>query len=457
MIHFTFSSAVNPFLLDAKFRHKNYRSKMANLQPSLNNIDLNNSNDESHHLETSKLQKMGGEIRYTLDDAIEHIGIGPFQVKVIAILGLMWIADASETMILSIISPILKCEWQLTPSQEALITTVVFLGLSLGSFVWGTVSDKLGRKRGLYASGSIVLLFGAACAAVPSYPWLLFMRFIAGFGIGGIPQACTMITETFPIRYRGRASVGLEFFWALGSVFASAAAIIVVRASSWRYFLLVVASPVLFFLIAVIWLPESPRYLFTTGKRVQLMEVIERICKENKKNLPKGTLVEVELNEKRGNFFELLTAEWRRTTVLLLLIWFSSAFGYYGIVLLTTSIMQTGINGCHPWGTMYTNQNGTMNFTQPLCNELTTQNYVEFMWTTVAEIPGLVVALLLIERIGRRWSLAVLFGVAGVSFLSLAICTNKVASLASVFVVRGSMTGAFQLTFVYTAEVCALA
>lgn len=64
-----------------------------------------------------------------------------------------------------------------------------------------------------------------------------------------------------------------------------------------RYFLLVVVSPILVFLFVGVWLPESPRYLSTTGKRKQLMAVIERMCKTNGKQPPKGTLTEVRNNK----------------------------------------------------------------------------------------------------------------------------------------------------------------
>ena len=162
--------------------------------------DVYNKNDEA---EQQLQQVVGEDFHYNLDDVIEHIGVGPFQVKVLIVVGLMWIGDASETMILSIISPILRCKWNLSSKQEACITTVVFLGLCVGSAVFGTVGDKLGRKRGLYASCVVLVVFGAACAAAPSYPWLLVLRFLAGVGMGGIPQACTMVAETFPVAQRG--------------------------------------------------------------------------------------------------------------------------------------------------------------------------------------------------------------------------------------------------------------
>ena len=47
-------------------------------------------------------------------------------------------------MILSIIAPALRCEWKLVPWKEALISTVVFVGMMCSSSLWGTLCDKYG-------------------------------------------------------------------------------------------------------------------------------------------------------------------------------------------------------------------------------------------------------------------------------------------------------------------------
>ena len=48
-------------------------------------------------------------------------------------------------MILSIIAPALRCEWKLVPWKEALISTVVFVGMMCSSSLWGTLCDKYGQ------------------------------------------------------------------------------------------------------------------------------------------------------------------------------------------------------------------------------------------------------------------------------------------------------------------------
>jgi hypothetical protein len=61
---------------------------------------------------------------FTIDDAVEKIGFGIFQLKLSFVAGLAWMADSMEMMVLSILSQALLCEWSLSSWQKALITTV---------------------------------------------------------------------------------------------------------------------------------------------------------------------------------------------------------------------------------------------------------------------------------------------------------------------------------------------
>lgn len=401
-----------------------------------------NNDEQPQEVELTQL----GEQTYTLDEAVEHIGFGRYHVKVILIAGLSWMADAMEMMILSILSPLLMCEWSLRSYQEALITTVVFLGQGMGSISWGFISDMFGRKKGLYLSVCLVLFFGILSSQSPNYGWMLALRLLVGFGIGGVPQAVTIVTEVLPMTSRGRSIVILEFFWALGSVFAAAIAIGVIDTLKWRWYLIFITLPMLFFLFTGYWLPESPRYLLTTGKYDEVKKILAKMAKENGTSLPEGTLIQQEVNTRRGRPTDLFTREWIRTTLLLFVIWFTSAFTYYGIVLLTTEMFQTKIDGCNPHNEYDKDSLGA-------CHQLTTKDYTDFMLTTLAEFPGLILAIIFIEVFGRKRTLAILFFAAAISFSLLAICSGRTMSVIFVFAVRGFVTGSFQAAYVYTPEV----
>lgn len=83
---------------------------------------------------------------YTLDEALTFMGFGRFQYLALAYAGLGWFTEAMEIMILSFIGTAVKSEWELSSSEESLITTVVFAGMLVGAYSWGIISDNYGRR-----------------------------------------------------------------------------------------------------------------------------------------------------------------------------------------------------------------------------------------------------------------------------------------------------------------------
>lgn len=84
---------------------------------------------------------------YTVDDALLSMGFGKFQAFVLAYSGMAKISEAMEMMLLSFVGPSVQTEWELSPHEESLISSVVFIGMFVGAYSWGIVSDKYGRRQ----------------------------------------------------------------------------------------------------------------------------------------------------------------------------------------------------------------------------------------------------------------------------------------------------------------------
>ena len=80
-------------------------------------------------------------LEFTIDEAIEAIGFGFFQLRLTLLASLVWVADAMEMMMLAVLAPSVQCLWSLSSYQEAMITTVVFLGTMLSVTPYGVISD----------------------------------------------------------------------------------------------------------------------------------------------------------------------------------------------------------------------------------------------------------------------------------------------------------------------------
>jgi len=338
---------------------------------------------------------------FTVDQAVNAIGFGRFQIRLSLITGLCWMADSMEMMILSILSPAVQCSWHISEWKQAFITTIVFLGMMLSSPFWGKFSDKYGRKTTLVLSGSFLFFYGFLSSFAPTYVWLLLLRGLVGFCVGAIPQAVTLYAEFLPVKQRGKCVVLLECFWALGACLEVLLALFVMPTLGWKWLL--------------------------------------------------GRLTVDDVSTvRRGRIRDLLAPELRTTTLLLWFIWWASAFCYYGIVLMTTEMFELSeedlCSAPQGWE--------GAEVCQASCKPLQQEDYIDLLWTTLAEFPGIFFTIIVIERFGRKKTMAVEFLIFTVASLTLFVCVKSRAVLTvTLFVCRGIISGMFQAAYVYTPEV----
>ncbi|XP_053711345.1 synaptic vesicle 2-related protein-like [Synchiropus splendidus] len=382
----------------------------------------------------------------TLDEALDAIGFGSFQWKMFFLTGLSWIADAMEMMILSVLGPQLHCEWRLEGYQVAAITSVVFCGMGISSPLWGKLTDKFGRKMGLTLAMSWSFLYSLLTAIAPRYGWLLFLRFLVGVGIGGAPQSVTLYSEFLPSKVRGMSIMLFGVFWAIGALLQVLLALWIMPVLGWRWLLGLSASPMALFLCLSYWLPESPRFDMLMGRREKALKTLANMAKDNGKEMPEGHIVSFKLNQ-RGQILALFKPQYLRTTLLLWYIWFTIAFSYYGIILLTTEMFQSG-DSC---GATQGSKNDPSCMME--CKYLTADDYKDLIWTTLGEFPGLIIVLVVVDCLGRKKSLTLCFFMFSLFTLSMLGCIGRTGLTIFIFIARAFITGGYQVAYVYTPEV----
>lgn len=396
------------------------------------------------------------EDKYRVDQAVDQLGFGKFQIKLSFLTGMAWMSDAMEMMILSMLAPALHCSWGIPSWQQAMLTTVVFGGMMISSGAWGSVCDKLGRKVALIISSAFTAYYGILSAASPNIVWMLILRALVGCGIGGAPQSVTLYAEFLPTNARARCVVLIEVFWAIGSCFEVILALVVMPSLGWRWLLILSSLPLVFFCFLCFWLPESPRFDMARGRNQAAQATLEKIAKENNKPMPLGKLasesVTTDNKPKRGRFQDLFSPELRLTTVLLWIIWLANAFSYYGIVLVTTQLFEaSGSSTCS--GVAKEDDKVKEPPCLLECKTLSTRDYTDLLWTTLAEFPGILITLLIIEWIGRRKTMIIEMIAFSFFVLLVNICASRGVLTFLLFTARGFITGAFQAAYVYTPEV----
>ncbi|CAN1298964.1 Organic cation/carnitine transporter 7 [Linum perenne] len=388
------------------------------------------------------MKAVGG---YSVDGAIVSMGFGTFQTLMCLYAGLAWIAEAMEMMILSFIGPAVKLEWNLSADQETFVTVVVFAGMLVGSYVWGLLSDKFGRRKGFLFTAIVTSIAGLCSAFAWNYVALLVARCIVGVGLGGAPVVFTWFLEFIPAPNRGKWMVAFSIFWTIGAIVQVSVAWIVMPRLGWKWLVGLSSIPSFLLLVFYYWTPESPRYLCLKGRKDEAVKVMERVAKYNKKTLPPGVLLtdhEIELQGQRHlmTIKLLLSRKLARSTVMLWLIFFGNAFSYYGIVLLTTQLNRSNLCGKSTTTTPKSEGSGAG------------IKYMNVFIASLAECPGLAVAFLLVDRIGRKFSMASMLFTCCVFILPLIVHQSSLVTTILLFGARICITGSFAIAFVLAPE-----
>lgn len=362
------------------------------------------------------------------DQAIQEVGFGRFQVKLMVVCGLGWAADAMEVLLIAFILPAISEEWALTNTQRGLLGTSIFLGMLVGAWGWGWVSDRIGRKLGFVSTIAIDSVFGLLSAFSPSFLWLVILRTLTGVGVGGtLPVDYSIFAEYLPAKRRGRYLVLLESFWALGTIAAAGLAWLIVPRFGWRWLLAVSALPGLIIFVIRRYVPESPRYLLVSGRAPEARLVLERVARENGTRLPPGEL-EPPPPTPRGRVKDLFDPGLARTTVLLWTIWFAISLGYYGVF---------------TWLPSYFRLKGM---------ELLPVYQNTFI-LALAQLPGYFSAAYLVERLGRRTTLGLYLVASGLFTYLFALATSLPWVVGMAVWMSFFALGAWGALYAYTPEV----
>lgn len=164
------------------------------------------------------IQMEDGDKVFSMDEAFLAVGFGKFQGLLLVYAGIGSVAEAMEMMLLSFIGPAIHSEWGLSPRQESMLTSVVFVGMMVGALLWGIISDSKGRRYGFFATAMITFTAGFLSAFSSNYLTLIALRCLVGVGLGGGPVLSSWFLEFIPAPNRGIWMVIFSGFWTIGTL-----------------------------------------------------------------------------------------------------------------------------------------------------------------------------------------------------------------------------------------------
>jgi SP family arabinose:H+ symporter-like MFS transporter len=189
-----------------------------------------------------------------------------------------------DTAVISGTISFVKVQFALTATQEGWFVSSGLLGCILGVILTSFLSDRLGRKKVMLLSGAMFLLSGIGCAFALGFNLLVSARLIGGIGVGMASVICPMyIAEFAPATNRGRMIAYYQLAITVGILLAYFSNALLLRLSqnnfqsyflqwflqseTWRPMFFVMSIPSAVFIILLIKIPESPRWLFSVNKK----------------------------------------------------------------------------------------------------------------------------------------------------------------------------------------------
>ena len=274
----------------------------------------------------------------SIDDILYNIGLRLFHLKVFLILGLLNITESLEVSMLSIILPSIKSHWNISSFLAGVLTISISTGMVAGSWFWGWVCDKYGRKRGFIGSATFIVVFAFASAFSPNYYWLWISLFLVGFGGAITFEVYVMTMELFPPKYRTMFSVLNSAFWTLGFLLS---AIVSTELSviGYRWALAIVCFPTALFLIGIVFLPDTPHYHLAAGDEQKALNILQDFA-------PEMDLSNTKLNRdhesKRADIAQLFRSGYWKITMCACFVTFTIELAYFAVIYTASDVASIG-------------------------------------------------------------------------------------------------------------------
>jgi len=334
--------------------------------------------------------------------ALDEASLSRFHLRAVLVSGMGFFTDAYDLFVIGIASTLIAKEWHLNSGQLALLNSTMLAAAFLGALVFGRFADLAGRKRVYWLVAVIMVVAALGSALSPSFWVLIAFRFVLGFGVGGdYPVSAVLMSEYANRKDRGKL-VGMVFgTQALGLIIGPLVALALLGAGAsndvaWRTMLALGAVPA----AAVVYLrrkmPESPRYqVQVLGRAEQAASQISSFTRGQVSGDGSGAI-----REQMG-LRAFLTS--RRYLIMLAGTagtWFLLDYAYYGNTISTPQIL--GLISPHA---------STM-----------TKIALQLAIFVVAAVPGYLLAIAWLDRIGhRRLQLT--------GFAMMALCFGVIAAV----------------------------
>ncbi|XP_012281813.1 synaptic vesicle glycoprotein 2B [Orussus abietinus] len=416
----------------------------------------------------------GSYIKADFERAIELTEYGKFHYFLLAVCGFVSTSEEMDVISMSFILPSAQCDLKLDTQAKGWLNSIIFIGMMAGAYAWGSVADALGRRKVLIAISFMNALCIVASSFSQSYELFMFFRFLNGAALGGSgPVIWSYFAEFQPKSKRGSMLSFMAAFWTLGNLFVAGLAWLIIphdigissvsfTYNSWRIFLLICAAPSFIVAGLLLLLPESPKYLLSRGRYDEALSIFRGIYAINT-GKPQDTYMvkqlilddfqvlepvkpgaveknkyKIMLGDIMDNSKQLFVSPILRFTVISIIINFTFHIGYYGLMMWFPELFNRfdEFHRDHPGQptsicevTDYVVNRGSHSVENVCSNRIGASVFMESLITVASAIPANIVAVLGMDRLGRKFFLVFSTLSSGLCSVGLYFVYNKVQNL----------------------------
>jgi MFS transporter, putative metabolite:H+ symporter len=365
-----------------------------------------------------------------VEEVLGEGGLSRFHRKAILVTGAAWTFVAMEILLVGFVAPIFAGLWQLDGRMQGLVNSAALAGSLCGSLALGRAADRIGR-RAIFQYSILWYAVFTALTALAWGPWsVMTFRFLAGLGLGGMLVIDpSMLTEYLPPQRRGRLLVFLDFWWPVGLLVATGLSYLFLGPTfdrfgdwSWRYLFLAAAFPAFLAFVVRRTLPESPYFLARQGRSDEAAEVLTEIT-----GRPVEPAAFAASEEPRSSVRDLFADRLRGRAVTTALVWIALNLSYYGLFLWLPFVLQAE-------------------------KDFHVDVYLLLTLSALSQFPGYAAAIWLVERVGRKPTLAAFLLLGGVSAYAFAAADTRAVYVTALFFVGFFNLGAWGAVYPYTSE-----
>jgi len=320
-------------------------------------------------------------------------------------------------------------EWDLVCDRSWLKTLaklLLFTGFALGSFCSGLVSDRFGRKTAIWGASVTMCVFGVITSFVPWYPLFVLTWWVTGtMAIACYTAAFVWTMELCTGKWKIYIGMSMNYSWPTCRLIIAGLAFVF---RNYTIHLQCISALVAVGSVIMYWIPESPRWLIARSRMDEAKKILSDASKRN------GKPVEPECIEltkpsaagSKGGFLDIMKHPTLRChTLIMYFNWFTTAFIMYGLAL--------------SW------------------QELTDGLFLNFLIGTLLDFPAKTLAMVLVQRVGRKYPYMVGSCTTGIMFLLTLFIERDVYPSNWPIVVLAlignfSTTMCFAILYMYTGE-----